>query len=70
VKNKVFISAPLPFQGQKRMHIKPFSAVIEKVRPPLIIDLFGGSGFLSYLAKRACPSARVIYNDFDNYCER
>jgi site-specific DNA-adenine methylase len=70
VKNKVFISAPLPFQGQKRMHIKSFSAVIEKAQPELVIDLFGGRGFLSYTAKRVCPSARVVYNDYDNYRER
>ena len=52
------------------MHIKTFSAVIEKVRPELVVDLFGGSGFLSHLAKRVHPGARVIYNDYDNYRER
>jgi hypothetical protein len=32
-----------------------------------VVDLFGGSGLLSHVSKRACPELRVIYNDLDNY---
>jgi len=69
-KSKAFISAPLPFQGQKRRHVKEFSNIIKMLQPEIVIDLFGGSGLLSHLAKRANPESRVIYNDYDNYCER
>lgn len=34
------------------------------------IDLFGGSGLLAHVTKRAKPAARVVYNDFDNYRQR
>lgn len=67
---KIFTSAPLPFQGQKRHHVSEFTRIIKSINPPLVVDLFGGSGLLSYTAKRACPQARVIYNDYDGYCER
>jgi hypothetical protein len=67
---KIYTSAPLPFQGQKRRHVKEFSSIIKTLQPSLVIDLFGGSGLLAHTAKRACPTARVIYNDYDNYCER
>jgi site-specific DNA-adenine methylase len=67
---KMYSTAPLPFQGQKRRHVKEFSKIIKQINPPLVIDLFGGSGLLSHVAKRMCPKARVIYNDYDNYCER
>jgi adenine-specific DNA methylase len=40
------------------------------LQPDVVVDLFGGSGLLSHLAKRASPESRVIYNDYDNYCER
>ena len=69
-KEKKYVSAPLPFQGQKRRHVREFSNLIKEVRPDLVVDLFGGSGLLSYAAKRANPSSRVIYNDFDNYFRR
>lgn len=36
----------------------------------MIVDLFGGSGLLSHVAKRERPDARVIYNDFDYFCDR
>jgi hypothetical protein len=67
---KMYSTAPLPFQGQKRRHVKEFSKIVKQINPPLVIDLFGGSGLLSHVAKRTCPKARVIYNDYDNYCER
>jgi hypothetical protein len=67
---KMYSAAPLPFQGQKRRYVKEFSKIIKQINPPLVIDLFGGSGLLSHIAKQTCPKARVIYNDYDNYCER
>ena len=70
MKEKIYVSAPLPFQGQKRRHVKEFTNVIKAVKPDIVVDLFGGSGLLSHLAKRANPRSRVIYNDYDNYCER
>ncbi|MCL2289335.1 MAG: DNA adenine methylase [Bacteroidetes bacterium] len=69
-KLRAFISAPLPFQGQKRRHVKEFSNIIKILQPEIVVDLFGGSGLLSHLAKRASPKSRVIYNDYDNYRER
>ncbi len=35
-----------------------------------IIDVFGGSGLLSHVAKGLKPKAKVIYNDFGGYAER
>jgi hypothetical protein len=69
-KEKTYTLAPLPFQGQKRHHVREFTKIVKQVNPPLIVDLFGGSGLLSHVAKRACPQARVIYNDYDRYRER
>ena len=34
------------------------------------VDLFGGSGLLSHIAKHEKPNATVIYNDFDGYRDR
>lgn len=36
----------------------------------IFIDLFGGSFYLSYLAKQVYPKCKVICNDYDNYRER
>lgn len=69
-KLKTYISAPLPFQGQKRRHVKEFSRIIKALQPDIVVDLFGGSGLLSHLAKRTSPQSRVIYNDYDNYSKR
>ena len=71
-KRKTPLAAPLPFQGQKRMWINYFKEVLinnfnDKYT---FVDLFGGSGLLSHLVKTTFPNAKVIYNDFDNYCER
>lgn len=33
----------------------------------VFVDLFGGSGLLSHIAKRTKPESTVVYNDFDNY---
>ncbi|WP_370387385.1 hypothetical protein [Snodgrassella alvi] len=67
--------APLPFFGQKRNFLKPFSNVLNEHIEGLgdgwtIVDVFGGSGLLAHTAKRLKPHARVIYNDFDNYTYR
>ena len=68
---KEYQSAPLPFMGQKRMYIKDFKEVLKQFPDDAIyIDLFGGSGLLSHVAKREKLNATVIYNDFDNYRQR
>ena len=36
----------------------------------VFVDLFGGSGLLSHIAKQEKPDATVVYNDFDNYQKR
>ena len=62
------LSAPLPFVGQKRMFAKEFIKVLEQFpEDTVFVDLFGGSGLLSHIAKRSKPDATVVYNDFDNY---
>lgn len=69
--NKIFLSAPLPFQGQKRRFIKDFKQIIRDFdNITTVIDLFGGSGLLSHVTKRERPDIRVIYNDYDYYCDR
>lgn len=58
------MSAPLPFVGQKRMFAREFTKVLQQFPDDTIfVDLFGGSGLLSHIAKRKKPNARVIYND-------
>lgn len=69
--SKLYLSAPLPFVGQKRMFVKQFIEVIRQYPPGTVfIDLFGGSGLLSHVTKHFHPESRVIYNDFDNYRHR
>ena len=69
---KVFTTAPLPFQGQKRMwqkHIK--NTLTEQFGESFIyVDLFGGSGLVSHIIKQHFPASKVIYNDFDNFSAR
>lgn len=68
---KNYTSAPLPFMGQKRRFIADFKKAIKTFdRATTFVDLFGGSGLLSHIAKQICPDARVIYNDYDDYHER
>lgn len=70
-KNKVYTSAPLPFMGQKRRFLKGFKCALNNYpNDATYVDLFGGSGFLSYITKQVYPNATVIYNDFDNYRQR
>ena len=65
---KQYSSAPLPFMGQKRRFIKDFKEALKLFdKKTVFVDLFGGSGLLSHVAKRERPDARVIYNDYDDY---
>lgn len=68
---KDYLSAPLPFVGQKRMFAKEYIKVLGEVKDAKVfVDLFGGSGLLSHITKRQRPDATVVYNDFDNYRRR
>ena len=67
----LYLSAPLPFMGQKRMFAKEFIRVLEQFSDKTVfVDLFGGSGLLSHITKHQRPDATVVYNDYDGYCER
>lgn len=69
--SRLYLSAPLPFVGQKRMFAKHFIEVIKQYPAGTVfVDLFGGSGLLSHITKHIHPASRVIYNDFDNYRRR
>ena len=69
--NKRFSSPPLPFRGSKRYYIKRFREVLAQADDiDTVVDLFGGSGLLSRVAKDMLPNCRVIYNDFDHYDQR
>lgn len=68
---KQYLSAPLPFQGQKRMFAKEYIEVLRQFpSDTTFVDLFGGSGLLSHIAKCQKPDATVVYNDFDGYRQR
>ena len=68
---KLYMSAPLPFVGQKRNFARPFIKVLEQYPDgTTFVDLFGGSGLLSHIAKHQKPHSKVVYNDYDNYRER
>ena len=63
---------PLSFMGNKHHFRKEFIKIlIEQYDDNYIfVDLFGGSGILSYYVKATFPQATVVYNDFDNYIDR
>ena len=68
---KHYLSAPLPFQGQKRMFAKEYIKVLQQFPDgTTFVDLFGGSGLLSHIAKCQKPHSTVVYNDFDGYRQR
>ena len=68
---KLYLSAPLPFVGQKRMFAREFIKVLEQFKDKTVfVDLFGGSGLLSHITKHQRPDASVVYNDFDGYRRR
>lgn len=57
--------------GQKRRFAKEFVKVLEAYPDgTTFVDLFGGSGLLSHIAKCQKPNSKVVYNDFDNYRQR
>lgn len=67
----MYLSAPLPFVGQKRMFAKEFIKVLGQFpENTVFVDIFGGSGLLAHITKCVRPDAVVVYNDFDNYRER
>lgn len=68
---KQYLSAPLPFVGQKRMFAREFIQALKRYPDDAVfVDLFGGSGLLSHITKYQKPGATVVYNDFDNYRQR
>ena len=68
---KEYLSAPLPFIGQKRMFAKEYIKVLGEIEgAKVFVDLFGGSGLLSHITKRQRSDAIVVYNDYDNYRRR
>lgn len=68
---RLLLSAPLPFQGQKRMFAKEYMKVLQKFPDGTpFVDLFGGSGLLSHITKHQKPHSIVVYNDFDGYRQR
>ena len=68
---KQYLSAPLPFQGQKRNFAREYIKVLSRFpADTTFVDLFGGSGLLSHIAKCQKPDATVVYNDFDGYRDR
>lgn len=47
MKRKMYLSAPLPFMGQKRMFAREYIKVLEGFKDARVfVDLFGGSGFV------------------------
>ena len=68
---KQYLSAPLPFQGQKRNFAHEYIKLLSRFpADTTFVDLFGGSGLLSHIAKCQKPDATVVYNDFDGYRTR
>lgn len=68
MKKPVYNSAPLPFMGQKRRFVGEFRKALGQFPDAeVFVDLFGGSGLLSHIAKQERPDAHVVYNDYDNY---
>lgn len=54
---KMYLSAPLPFVGQKRMFAKEFMKVLEQYPDgTLFVDLFGGSGCCLTLPNPSSPT--------------
>ena len=68
---KLYLSAPLPFVGQKRNFARTFIETLKHFDDATtFVDLFGGSGLLSHITKHCRPDATVVYNDFDDYRRR
>lgn len=65
---KEYLTAPLPFVGQKRMFAREYKRILSTLDDNAVfVDLFGGSGLLSHITKYNKPNATVVYNDYDNY---
>ena len=61
---KQYLSAPLPFQGQKRMFAKEYINVLQQFPDgTTFVDLFGGSGLLSHIAKCQKPNSTVVLGE-------
>lgn len=68
MKKLVYNSAPLPFMGQKRRFVGEFKKALGQFpNATVFVDLFGGSGLLSHVAKQERPDVQVVYNDFDDF---
>jgi site-specific DNA-adenine methylase len=68
ISQKQYSQAPLPFMGQKRMFAGEFRHILKQFGDATVfVDLFGGSGLLSHIAKCEKPNATVVYNDHDDY---
>lgn len=62
----------LPFRGNKKVWFNKFKEIITNLTYDnlTVVDVFGGSGLLSYWVKQLKPNYQVIYNDFDDYMLR
>ena len=54
---KIYYKPPLPFWGQKRYFVNNYRTVVDEIIPGngegwTVVDVFGGSGLLSYWAKK------------------
>lgn len=68
MKKPIYNAAPLPFMGQKRRFAGEFRKALNHFHEATVfVDLFGGSGLLSHIAKQERPYAQVVYNDFDDF---
>ena len=62
---------PLNFLGNKSKFRNVLTNIFKQYSKEYIfVDLFGGSGYLSYIAKYTCKNNKVIYNDYDHYSDR
>lgn len=65
------IKPPLPFAGHKGCWNDELTQLFETLPSgATVVDVFGGSGVCSHIAKKCRPDLRVVYNDFDNYAAR
>lgn len=66
-----YTASPLPFQGQKRFFVNEFKTTLQEFcrdgKITTVVDLFGGSGLLSHIAKGEHPELTVVFNDFDDF---
>lgn len=67
------LNIPIPFIGAKRNWCRRLKSILSGLGDGdglIVVDLFGGSGYCSLLAKRVLPKATVIYNDYDDYTKQ